>query len=109
MLKAESDEGLTSEEETRYHYLLIMLVRRFEGFYFQTSLGFVDPQMTIGYEKSMLSIIARNPDWWRRARNAFSVEFSGYVDQRLGIGVPEAIHPGFERMRQPTERRGELG
>ena len=64
LVKTDSGKKLDEVETARYHYLLIMLVRRFEGFYFQTSLGFVDPQMTVGYEQSMISIIARNRSWW---------------------------------------------
>jgi len=99
LVKAESGESLSEAERARYHYLLIMLVRRFEGFYFQTSLGFLDPKMTMGYERSMISIIGRNRSWWASSNAAFSVDFVSYVDGCLESGIPDPVHPGFGSTR----------
>lgn len=80
MNKANRNETLSDSEEAKYYYLLLMLVRRFEGFYFQRTLGFVEASMTAGYEHSMLSIIGRNQNWWQRAKKVFSPSFVTHVE-----------------------------
>ncbi len=99
-LKADSGQELSDEEQARYHYMLVMLVRRFEGFYFQRMLGFVDPEMTVGYEHSILSIIGRNKAWWHRSKPILSPEFIKYVEEKIGKEIPDAVHPGFKSFRE---------
>ena len=95
LAKVGSNQPLSSTEATRLHFLLVMLVRRFEGFYFQNALGFVDDHMTGGYERSILSIIASNGEWWVSAKSLYSPEFSAYVDRQLQSGEWAPLHPGF--------------
>ncbi len=99
MIKTDSGEPLTELEKSRYYYLLLMLVRRFEGFYFQRTLGFVDPQMIAGFEHSLLSIIGRNKDWWNQAKLVLSPDFISYVENEIAKKIPDAVHPGFRTDR----------
>ena len=99
MMKANANEELSEKEEAKYYYLLLMLVRRFEGFYFQRTFGFVDPQMTAGYEHSMLSIIGRNQTWWQQAKKVMSPDFIAFIDKTIAEDIPEAVHPGFDAFR----------
>ena len=51
-LKANSNpEQLSDEELARLHFWFVMAIRRFEGVYFQRSLGLVDSAFIEGFER----------------------------------------------------------
>jgi len=97
-LRANSNpEQLTDVEFARLHFWFVMAMRRFEGVYFQQSLGLVDSTFIEGFERSHLSIIASRSgrDWWNGARGIFSAGFVSYVDQHLAKREPNSLHPVF--------------
>ena len=97
-LRANSNpEQLTEAELARLHFWFVMAIRRFEGVYFQQSLGLVDSSYIEGFERSHLSIIASRSgrDWWNGAREIFHAGFVAYVDQQLAKREPKTLHPVF--------------
>ena len=96
MVRAQEDyDSLSSAERARFSYLLMMIVRRFEGVHFQRQLGFIDVAATAGFERSILSIIASNPAWWDKTKPIFSDEFVVYVTQQLSQQHYKGIHTGL--------------
>ena len=98
MLKANAGvETLSEEERTRLHFWFVMAFRRFEGVYFQRSLGLVDAAVTEGFERSHISILASKSGraWWSTAKGAFASGFVTYVDDHLSKVADKALHPAF--------------
>lgn len=99
LLKAKAGpESLNEEERARLHYWLVMAFRRFEGVYFQRTLGLVDSTMVEGFERSFISMVASKSGraWWSTAKGVFSSGFVSYVDEQIQKGVPKTLHPGFD-------------
>jgi hypothetical protein len=91
--------GPTPEERVRFHFYLVMTFRRLEAVYVQRQFGSIDPARTLGFERSVISILATGgaSDWWRSTKVAFSAEFADYVDAQLASNAHAPIHPGFGR------------
>jgi precorrin-6B methylase 2 len=91
--------GLTAEERVRFHFYLVMTFRRLEAVYMQRMLGFIDPERTEGFERSVISVLTNGggAEWWQATKGAFSSEFSAYVDGQLASSVHAPLHPGFGR------------
>lgn len=97
LLKANAGyESLTEEERARLHFWLLMTFRRFEGVYFQRTLGLVDLAVIDGFERSHLSILASKSGqaWWPNAKVLFNSRFVSYVDGQLSKSSPN-LHPAF--------------
>lgn len=92
-------EQLSELELARLHFWFVMAIRRFEGVYFQRSLGLVDSAFIEGFERSHLSIIASKSGrvWWEGAKEIFNSGFASYVDQELSSPKRETLHPVFDR------------
>jgi hypothetical protein len=98
MLKANAGlETLSEEDRARLHFWFVMAIRRFEGVYFQRTLGLVDPAVIDGFERSNLSILASKSGrvWWSKGKEIFNSQFVSYVDAQLSKVTPEALHPVF--------------
>ncbi len=96
LLKANTQpEGLSEEERARLHFWFVMAIRRFEGVYFQRKLGLVDPEISDGFERSHLSILASNSGqtWWADGKKIFNSGFVAYVDTQLRKGDQVNLHP----------------
>lgn len=97
-LKANSNpEELTEVELARLHFWFVMAIRRFEGVYFQQSLGLVDRAFIEGFERSHVSLIASRSGriWWSKAKGTFNSGFTAYVDRELANYDHAGLHPGF--------------
>ena len=92
--------GLTPEERVRFHFYLVMAFRRLEAIYVQRLFGSIDPARTLGFERSVMSILLTGgaSEWWESTKNAFSAEFAAYVDAQLTSNIHASIHPGFGRV-----------
>lgn len=93
-------EQLTDVERATLHFWFVMAIRRFEGVYFQRSLGLVDNAFIEGFERSNFSIIASKSgrDWWNGAKEIFNSGFVSYVDEQLANGDPKSLHPAFSEV-----------
>lgn len=93
----ESLEALSPEERMRHSFFLLMTCRRLESIFIQRVHGFIGPELTAGFERSVLSVIVRGggAEWWRSARPAFSQEFVEYVDGKLEEDTFPTIHAGL--------------
>jgi hypothetical protein len=91
-------EQLTELELARLHFWFVMAIRRFEGVYFQRSLGLVDSAFTEGFERSHISIIASKSGriWWGSAKEIFNSGFVSYVDQEPANRRPKTLHSVFD-------------
>ena len=98
-LKANSNpEQLSDEELARLHFWFVMAIRRFEGVYFQRSLGLVDSAFIEGFERSHVSIIGskRGLVWWNSAKEIFNSGFVSYVDQQLANRERKSLYSVFD-------------
>lgn len=90
-------DGLSAAERARFGFLLMMAYRRVETVVVQRHLGFIEAELTEGFERSALSglgsIGARQ--WWEALKSAFSNIFSAWVDARLASNPPRPIHAGL--------------
>ena len=91
-------EELTETELARLHFWFVMAIRRFEGVYFQRTLGLVDSAFVEGFERSHISIIASRSglEWWNRAKEIFNSGFVSYVDRQLAASKPKSLHSVFD-------------
>lgn len=98
LIKAQSGlDGLSADERARFGFLMMMTYRRVETVVVQRHLGFVDPDLTQGFERSALSGLgARGTrQWWDGSKGAFSNLFSTWVDESLASNAPRPIHAGL--------------
>jgi len=88
---------LSQDERARFGFLMMMAYRRVETVVVQRQLGFMDPALTAGFERSALSGFASlgARQWWEGSKGAFSALFSTWVDTQLASNPPLAIHAGF--------------
>jgi hypothetical protein len=98
LIKAQTGlDGLSTAERARFGFLMMMACRRVETVVVQRHLGFIDPELTDGFERSALSVLgsAGARQWWETSKSAFSNVFSAWIDARLASDVPRPIHAGF--------------
>jgi hypothetical protein len=98
ILKAQkSYSSLSEEEQARYHFLNMAMIRRFETVYIQRSLGLIPISMTEGYERSFLSYLTNSPirNIWPTIRAGFGTDFAEYMDNCLEK-ENRPIHPGSD-------------
>jgi hypothetical protein len=100
MLMVKGSDGLallTSEEQVRFNFLCVMAFRRFEAVFTQRSLGNVEAELTAGFERSLLSIVASGggAEWWETGKPAFNTQFVEFVDRKLASERLPRIHLNF--------------
>lgn len=99
-LIAKASEGLTDltpEERVRYSFILLTTFRRLETVYVQRESGLIEPELTVGFEHSALSVLSGGggAEWWQDMKSAFSEKFATHVDSRIASGQLRGIHRGF--------------
>ena len=97
IIKAEDGlKVLSSEERLRFHFWMLVAVRRFEAIYIQAEYGSIERERIKGFERSILSLLSNvGLEWWETAKTAFSEEFIIYVDQGISSdSFKSAVHPG---------------
>jgi hypothetical protein len=90
-------DELSPAERLQFSFFLLMTVRRLESLFIQSKMGFVGSELTEGFERSVISVIAGDgggAQWWRVSKDAFSSEFAAYVDAKLQSEQFPQIHPG---------------
>ena len=98
LIKAQSGlDGLSAAERARFGFLMMMAIRRVETVVVQRHFGFIEPELTEGFERSALSALASEGprQWWETSKGAFSHLFSTWVDEKLASNPPRPIHAGF--------------
>jgi len=91
---------LSAEECIRFHFWMLVAVRRFEAIYVQGVYGSIDQVRIEGFERSIISLLATGgaAEWWQSTKNAFSSDFVAYADERLASDdFRVAIHPGLSQ------------
>jgi hypothetical protein len=81
----------------RYSFFLLMTFRRLESTFVQRQSGFIGPELTEGFERSVISVIAQGggAEWWDSAKPAFSGQFVDYIDRKLAKEKLPRVHPGI--------------
>lgn len=90
-------DDLSPPERLQFSFFLLMTFRRLESLFIQRKMGFVGPELTEGFERSVISVIAGDgggAQWWHESKEAFSAEFTAYVDAKLQTEQFPQIHPG---------------
>ena len=98
LIKAQAGlDGLSAAERARFGFLLMMAYRRVETVVVQRHLGFIDPDLTEGFERSALSALGSGGarQWWEASKGAFSNVFSAWIDAKLAADPPRPIHAGL--------------
>ena len=98
LLKAQGGlSTMTAEERTRFGFVMMMAFRRIESVFVQRTLGFIDGQLTEGFDRSAISSIATGGarDWWKSSKSAFIGDFAQWVDAQLATNSIQPIHVGL--------------
>ena len=98
LIKAQAGlDELSPDERARFGFLMMMAFRRVETVVVQRHLGFIDRELTEGFERSALSALHAKGvrQWWDASKGAFSNLFSAWVDEKLASNLPRPIHAGL--------------
>jgi hypothetical protein len=98
LIKAQSGlEELSPADRARFGFIMVMAFRRVETVVVQRHLGFIDPELTEGFERSALSVLGSKGarQWWDGAKGAFSKLFAAWVDEKIAADLPRPIHAGL--------------
>jgi hypothetical protein len=98
LIKAQAGlDELSASERARFGFLMMMAFRRVETVVVQRHLGFINPELTAGFERSALSVLGSRGvhQWWDTSKGAFSSLFSAWADESLALNLPGPIHAGF--------------
>ena len=96
-IKAENGlNALSSDERLRFHFWMLVAVRRFEAIYIQALYGSIEMERIEGFERSILSLLSNvGSEWWKTAKSAFSNDFITYADEHIASGnFSSSVHPG---------------
>ena len=97
IIKAENGiDSLSSDEKLRFHFWMLVAVRRFEAIYIQALYGSIEKDRIKGFETSILSLLSNvGNEWWNLTKSAFSNDFIGYADGKINSGKYKiSVHPG---------------
>jgi len=98
LIKAQSGlDELSPADRVRFGFIMVMAFRRVETVVVQRHLGFIDPELTEGFERSALSVLASKGarQWWDGSKGAFSNLFSAWVDEKIASSPPRPMHAGL--------------
>ena len=98
LIKAQSGlDEFSAAERARFGFIMMMAFRRLEMVVVQRHLGFIDPDLTEGFERSALSVLSSEGarKWWESSKSAFSDLFSSWVDEKVASNLPRPIHTGL--------------
>ena len=97
IIKAENGlTALSSDERLRFHFCILVAVRRIQAIYNQALYGSNQRQRIQGFERSIMSLLSNvGSEWWKSTKSAFSKEFIVYADNNIASGrFSSAVHPG---------------
>ena len=97
IIKAENGiDSLSSDEKLRFHFWMLVAVRRFEAIYIQALYGSIEKDRIKGFETSILSLLSNvGNEWWKLTKSAFSSDFIVYADGKINSGKYKiSVHPG---------------
>ena len=109
LIKAQAGlDELSPDERARFGFLMMMAFRRVETVVVQRHLGFIDRELTEGFERSALSALHAKGvrQWWDASKGAFSNLFSAWVDEKLASNLPLPIHDGLGLGVSPIPLQG---
>ena len=99
VVKASNGIGVLSpEERVRFHFWMLVAIRRFEAIYVQGVYGSIDPIRIEGFEKSIITLLSSGGplEWWESSKSAFSSDFVQYADEKIATkDYVEPLHPGM--------------
>ena len=100
IIKAQAGlDALSAAERARFGFVMMMAFRRVETVVVQRHFGFIEAELTEGFERSALSVLGSKGvrEWWEASKGGFSNLFSAWVDARFAAKVPAPIHAAFGR------------
>jgi len=99
VVKASNGIGVLSpEERVRFHFWMLVAIRRFEAIYVQGVYGSIDPIRIEGFERSIITLLSSGGplEWWESSKSAFSSDFVEYADEKIATkDYVEPLHPGM--------------
>ncbi len=91
-------DDLSPEKRIRFHFWMVVALRRFDAIYVQGTYESIDQIRIDGFERSILTLISSGgpTEWWNSSKTAFSSEFVKYADERLSTdSFQKPIHQGM--------------
>ncbi len=91
-------DDLSPEERIRFHFWMVVALRRFEAIYVQGNYGSIDQIRIEGFERSILTLISFGgpAEWWNSLKTAFGSNFVKYANEKLSTdSYQKPIHPGL--------------
>ena len=99
VVKASNGIGVLSpEERVRFHFWMLVAIRRFEAIYVQGVYGSIDPIRIEGFERSIITLLSSGGplEWWESSKSAFSSDFVQYADEKIATkDYVEPLYPGM--------------
>ena len=95
---SETLDDLFPEERIRFHFWLVVALRRFEAIDVKGIYGSNDQIRIEGFERSILTLISisRPAEWWNSSKTAFSSDFVKCADEKLSTdSLQKPIHQGM--------------
>src|SRR4029077_1568985 len=98
LIKAQAGlDEISPDERARFGFLMMMAFRRVETVVVQRHLGFIDRELTEGFERSELSALHAKGvrQWWDGSAGAIGDLFSAWVEDKLPSTLPRPLHAGL--------------
>ena len=89
--------ALSPGERLRFQSVLVMSFRRMEAVYVHAQIGSIDRELSLGFERSMLTML-KSPgeaEWWATAKVTFGRSFAAHVDGWLAENESSDVHPSM--------------
>jgi len=86
---------LTAKERLRLSSVYVSSFRKLESVYVQNKLGSIEPELTKGFELSILRLLDTEygREWWAAAKETFHTPFAEHVTSQLPPGISNLPHP----------------
>ena len=91
-------DDLSPEERIRFHFWMVVALRRFEAIYVQGNYGSIDQIRIEGFERFILTLISFGgpAEWWNSLKTGFGSNFVKYANKKLSTdSYQKPIHPGL--------------
>ena len=102
VVKASDGLGdLSPEERIRFHFWMMVALRRFEAIYVQGIYRSIDQIRIEGFERSILTLISSyvSAEWCNSSKTAFISDFVKYTGESLStVSFKKSIHPGVNNI-----------
>ena len=94
-------DDLSLKERIRFHFWVVVALRRFEAIYVKGTNGSINQRRIEGFERSILTLISSyvSAEWCNSSKTAFISDYVKYTGERLStVSFKKSIHPGVNNI-----------